>query len=57
MNYARYGKRKSHYSAKNKKMLAFEALEELRKNSPFPKDFDYKTEIEQAIDEKYGYFN
>ena len=57
MNYARYGKRKSHYSAKKQKMLAFEALEELRKNSPFPKDFDYKAEIEQAIDEKYGYFN
>ena len=42
---------------KTKKMLAFEAMEELRKNSSFPKDFDYKAEIEQAIDEKYGYFN
>ena len=37
---------------KTKKMLAFEAMEELRKNSSFPKDFDYKAEIEQAIDEK-----
>ena len=42
---------------KTKKMLAFEALEELRKNSPFPKNFDYKAEIEQAIDAKYGYFD
>ncbi|MBR2209394.1 MAG: hypothetical protein IJ859_11355 [Synergistaceae bacterium] len=41
---------------KTRKMLAFEALEELRKNSPFPKDFDYKAEVAQAIDEKYGYF-
>ena len=39
---------------KTEGMLAFEELEELRKKSPFPKDFDWEAERAQAIEEKYG---
>ena len=42
---------------KTEGMLAFEELEELIKTFNFPKDFDWKAERAQALEEKYGYFD
>ena len=41
-------------SAKSEKLLAFERLEEMKKNSPVPKDFDFVKAREEAMKEKYG---
>ena len=38
-------------------MLAYEAMENMKKKSHFPKDFDYENELREGIIEKYGYCN
>lgn len=40
----------------NRKQAAFEKIEGMRKESPFPKDFDYEKAREEAVREKYGSF-
>ena len=42
---------------KTKKMLAFEAMEQMKIDFPFLKDLDWEAEREQAMIEKYGYFD
>lgn len=37
-----------------KKMAAFAELEKIRKKISVPPDFDYKKELMEALDEKYG---
>lgn len=39
---------------KTKKMLAYEAMENMKKKSYFPKDFNYENELREGISEKYG---
>ena len=41
----------------SKKMRAYEAMEAMKKSSPFPKDYDYETVREEAFTEKYGRFD
>lgn len=38
----------------NRKQTAFKKMEAMRKESPFPKDFDYEKAREEAVSEKYG---
>jgi len=45
------------HSQKSKKIIAYEAMEAMKKFSPFPKDYDYEAVIKEALAEKYGYFN
>ncbi|MBR0234309.1 MAG: type II toxin-antitoxin system Phd/YefM family antitoxin [Synergistaceae bacterium] len=42
---------------KSKKILAYEAMEEMKKRSPFPENYDYETEREEAFVEKYGHID
>ena len=39
------------------KRKAFLHMEEMKKNNPFPKDYDYARVIEEAVTEKYGSTN
>ncbi len=43
-------------SLANKKK-AFQNMLEMREQSMYPKDFDYKKVMEEAIDEKYNFIN
>lgn len=40
-----------------KKKKAFERMLEMREKSTYPKDFDYKKVMEEAINEKYGFID
>lgn len=42
---------------KTKKILAYEAMENMKKKSHFPKDFNYEDELIEGITEKYGNFD
>ena len=42
---------------KSKKILAYEAMEEMKKRSPFPKNYNYEFEREEAFVEKYGHID
>jgi len=42
---------------KTKKILAYEAMENMKKKSHFPKDFNYENELQEGIIKKYGYFD
>ena len=44
-------------SQRSKKLLAYEAMEAMKKFSPFPKEYDYEAVREEAFAEKYGYFD
>ncbi len=39
------------------KKKAFQNMLEMREQSMYPKDFDYKKVMEEAIDEKYNFIN
>ena len=39
-----------------RKTLAFQRMEEMRKNHPFPADYDYEQARRMAVGEKYGRF-
>ena len=39
------------------KKKAFQNMLEMREQSTYPKDFDYKKMMEEAIDEKYNFIN
>ena len=39
------------------KKKAFQNMLEMREQSIYPKDFDYKKVMEKAIDEKYNFIN
>ncbi len=39
------------------KKKAFQKMLEMREQSIYPKDFDYKKGMEEAIDEKYNFIN
>ena len=47
----------SRESSRELKREAFRSIMEMRKNSPFPKDFDYDKAREEAVAEKYGSLN
>lgn len=47
---------KTDISAMHKKK-AFENMLELREQSTYPEDFDYKKAVEDAINEKYNFSN
>ena len=49
------GKETSALLANKKK--AFQNMLEMREQSMYPKDFDYKKVMEEAIDEKYNFIN
>lgn len=40
-----------------KKMKALHSIMEMWEKSPYPQDFDYDKAREEAMAEKYGYFN
>lgn len=40
-----------------KKKKAFERMLEMREKSTYPKDFDYKKVMEEAINEKFGFID
>ncbi|MBR0519082.1 hypothetical protein IJJ97_04755 [bacterium] len=42
---------------KSKKILAYEAMENMKKKSHFPKNFNYENELREGIIEKHGYFD
>ena len=42
---------------RSRKMRAYEAMEAMKRRSPFPKDFDYEKAREEALTEKYGRFD
>ena len=42
---------------KTKKMIAYELMENMKKKSHFPKDFNYDSELREGIIEKYGNFD
>ena len=39
------------------KKKAFQNMLEMREQSTYPKDFDYKKVMEEAMDEKYNFIN
>ena len=39
----------------SKKRRAYEAMIEMKKTSKYPEDFDYHSEMEEALIEKYGH--
>ncbi|MCR5347849.1 MAG: hypothetical protein K6E38_08725 [Fretibacterium sp.] len=41
----------------SKKMQAYEAMEAMKRRSPFPGDYDYKTVREDAFSEKHRRFD
>ena len=40
-----------------RKRKAYEAMEEMKRRSPFPKDYDVAAAIAESMAEKYGRFN
>lgn len=40
-----------------RKQKAFQEMEDMRKKSPFPKDFNYEEARKEAVYEKYGPFS
>lgn len=41
----------------SKKKAAFQNMLEMREQSTYPKDFDYKEAMEEAVNEKYNFIN
>lgn len=39
------------------KKIAFQNMLEMREQSTYPKDFDYKKVMEEAVNEKYNFIN
>lgn len=40
-----------------KKIKAFQNMVEMREQSTYPKDFDYRKVVEEAVNEKYNFIN
>lgn len=54
---ARLGKREAAVLSGTSKMRIYEAMEAMKRRSPFPRDYDPNAAREAAFEEKYGRFD